>query len=152
MYLLVGLGNPGDKYKNNRHNVGFMVMDQIASDNIMPAFKSKFSGEITEGRMANQKVMLLKPLTYMNDSGVSVRKCADFYKIPPEKIIVFHDELDIDPSRVKVKQGGGTGGVKKNKNGWMIGFMWCPSMLIICYKITKMNICGALAKDLEYEF
>ena len=110
MWLLVGLGNPDDKYKDNRHNVGFMVMDQIASDNILPAFKSKFSGEITEGRIANQKVMLLKPLTYMNDSGVSVRKAADFYKIPPENIIVFHDELDIEPSRVKVKQGGGTGG------------------------------------------
>ena len=110
MWLLVGLGNPDDKYKDNRHNVGFMVMDQIASDNILPAFKSKFNGEITEGRIANQKVMLLKPLTYMNDSGVSVRKAADFYKIPPENIIVFHDELDIEPSRVKVKQGGGTGG------------------------------------------
>ena len=110
MWLLVGLGNPGDKYKDNRHNVGFMVMDQIASDNILPVFKSKFNGEITEGRIANQKVMLLKPMTYMNDSGVSVRKCADFYKVEPEKIIVFHDELDIEPSRVKVKQGGGTGG------------------------------------------
>ena len=110
MYLLVGLGNPGDKYKDNRHNAGFMVVDQIASDNIMPAFKSKFNGEITEGRIANKKVLLLKPLTYMNDSGISVRKCADFYKIPPENIIVFHDELDLAPSKIKVKQGGGTGG------------------------------------------
>lgn len=110
MWLLVGLGNPGDKYKNNRHNVGFMAVDQIARDNIFPPFKSKFQGELSEGRIGNQKVVLLKPMTYMNESGISVRKCADFYKIPPEKIIVFHDELDIEPARVKVKQGGGTGG------------------------------------------
>ena len=110
MWLLVGLGNPGDKYKNNRHNVGFMAVDEIASHNIFPAFKSKFNGEVTEGRIDNQKVVLLKPMTYMNDSGLSVRKASDFYKIPPENIIVFHDELDIAPSRIKVKQGGGTGG------------------------------------------
>jgi PTH1 family peptidyl-tRNA hydrolase len=110
MWLLVGLGNPGDKYKGNRHNIGFMVADQIASDNMFPPFKSKFNGEISEGRLANQKVAILKPQTYMNDSGVSVRKAADFYKIPPEKIIVFHDELDLAPSKIKVKQGGGTGG------------------------------------------
>jgi len=110
MWLIVGLGNPGDKYKGNRHNIGFMVVDQVADDNMFPPFKSKFNGEISEGRLANQKVALLKPQTYMNDSGISVRKAADFYKIPPEKIIVLHDELDIEPSKVKVKKGGGTGG------------------------------------------
>ncbi len=110
MWLIIGLGNPGDKYEDNRHNIGFMVADELARDNIFPNFKSKFQGEISEGRIANQKVILLKPMTYMNDSGISVRKCADFYKIPPEKIIVFHDELDLAPSAIKVKQGGGTGG------------------------------------------
>ena len=136
MWLLVGLGNPGDKHKDNRHNIGFMVADQIASDNMFPNFKSKFSGEVSEGRLANQKVALLKPLTYMNESGVSVRKAADFYKIPPEKIIVFHDELDIDPGRVKVKQGGGTGGHNglksidahlKDKDYWRVRLGYWPS-------------------------
>ncbi len=110
MWLLVGLGNPGDKYKNNRHNVGFMMIDQLADDNMCTNFKSKFQGEVTEGRIANQKIVMLKPQTYMNESGVSVRKCADFYKILPEKIIVFHDELDIAPFKLKIKQGGGAGG------------------------------------------
>lgn len=110
MWLIVGLGNPGDKYKANRHNVGFMVVDEIARSNMLPPFKAKFKGEVSDGRLGGQKVVLLKPQTYMNDSGLSVRKAADFYKIPPEKIIVFHDELDIAPARVKVKQGGGTGG------------------------------------------
>lgn len=110
MYLIVGLGNPGDKYKGNRHNAGFMAVDQIALNNMFPNFKSKFQGEISEGRIAGQRVALLKPQTYMNDSGQSVRKAADFYKIPPEKIIVFYDELDLAPGKIKIKQGGGSGG------------------------------------------
>jgi PTH1 family peptidyl-tRNA hydrolase len=110
MYLIVGLGNPGDKYKGNRHNIGFMAVDQIADENMFPNFKSKFQGEISEGRIAGEKVALLKPQTYMNESGQSVRKAADFYKIPPERIIVFYDELDLAPSKIKVKQGGGAGG------------------------------------------
>ena len=110
MWLLVGLGNPGDKYKGNRHNVGFMAIDQIASDNIFPAFKSKFQGELSEGRIGNEKVALLKPMTYMNESGQSVGKAAKFYKIPSDKIIVFYDELDLPPFKIKLKQGGGSGG------------------------------------------
>ncbi len=110
MWLIVGLGNPGDKYKGNRHNVGFMTVDQIADDHMFPNFKSKFQGEITEGRLAGEKVALLKPMTFMNESGRSVRKAADFYKIPPERIIVFYDELDIAPGKIKIKQGGGSGG------------------------------------------
>ena len=114
MWLLVGLGNPGDKHQGNRHNIGFMIADKIAGDNMLPNFKSKFSGEITEGRLGEkeggEKIALLKPLTYMNESGVSVRKAADFYKIPPSRIIVFHDDLDLAPGKIKVKQGGGTGG------------------------------------------
>jgi PTH1 family peptidyl-tRNA hydrolase len=129
MYLLVGLGNPGNDYAKNRHNIGFMTADAIAEDNHFPAFKSKFQGDYTEGLLAGQKVMILKPQTYMNESGQSVGKVAKFYKIPPEKIIVFYDELDIPFKRVKVKQGGGTGGhngIKSidahlgNKNYWRV--------------------------------
>ncbi|MEZ5903042.1 MAG: aminoacyl-tRNA hydrolase [Alphaproteobacteria bacterium] len=110
MWLIVGLGNPGDKYKANRHNAGFMAVDQIAGDNMFSPFKSKFQGEIAEGRIGSQKVAILKPQTYMNESGISVRKCADFYKIEPDKIIVFYDELDLAPGKIKVKKGGGAGG------------------------------------------
>ncbi len=110
MYLIVGLGNPGKEYSKNRHNIGFMTVDEIARDNHFPAFKSKFQGAYSEGRIANQKVMLLKPQTYMNESGQSVGKVAKFYKIPPSNIIVMYDELDIPFKRVKIKQGGGSGG------------------------------------------
>lgn len=110
MWLLVGLGNPGGKYKANRHNIGFMTVDQIASDNHLPPFKSKFQGELTEGRIGKEKVALLKPMTYMNESGQSVGKAAKFYKIPSDRIIVFYDELDLPPFKTKIKQGGGSGG------------------------------------------
>ncbi|MEM9469218.1 MAG: aminoacyl-tRNA hydrolase [Pseudomonadota bacterium] len=110
MWLFVGLGNPGEKYQSNRHNIGFMVIDQIASDNMFPSFKSKFQGELSEGRIGSQKVALLKPMTYMNESGQSIGKAAKFYKIPSDRIIVFYDELDLPPFKVKIKQGGGSGG------------------------------------------
>jgi len=111
MWLFVGLGNPGDKYKLNRHNVGFMLLDSLAYDYAgFGDFKSKFQGHLAEGRIGVQKVVLLKPQTYMNLSGESVIKCAQFYKIPVEKIIVFHDELDINAGEVRVKQGGGNAG------------------------------------------
>jgi len=108
--LLVGLGNPGKKYEGNRHNIGFMVMDEIARQNNFPAFKSKFQGEVSEGRIGTQKVTLLKPQTFMNESGQSVGKAVKFFKTDLDNVIVFHDELDIDPRRVKIKQGGGAGG------------------------------------------
>ncbi len=111
MWLFVGLGNPGSKYEKNRHNIGFMAMECIADS--FPAFspfKSKFQGTLSEGRLGNKKVILLKPETYMNNSGQSVIKAAQFYKIQPEKIIVFHDELDISASDMRVKKGGGNAG------------------------------------------
>ena len=110
MILLVGLGNPGEKYQSNRHNVGFMAIDQIARDYHFPPFKSKFSAQISEGQIGDTKVILCKPMTYMNLSGTAVGQVSRFYKIPPEHTYVFHDELDIDPEKVKVKIGGGNGG------------------------------------------
>ncbi len=111
MWLFVGLGNPGREYERNRHNVGFMVMDAVQREfPVFGSFKSKFQGNISEGRLGNQKALLLKPETYMNNSGQSVSKAMKFYKIEPERVIVFHDELDIAPSAVRIKQGGGNAG------------------------------------------
>ncbi len=110
MFLIVGLGNPGAEYANTRHNVGFMVADEIAHRYKFSPFKSKFDGLIAEGNIEGEKVMLLKPQTFMNLSGNSVVKAANFYKILPENIIVIHDDMDLGLNQVKAKLGGGTGG------------------------------------------
>ncbi|PCK00111.1 MAG: aminoacyl-tRNA hydrolase [Zetaproteobacteria bacterium] len=111
MWLFVGLGNPGREYERNRHNVGFMLLDAIQNEfPVFGTYKSKFQGKISEGRLGNQKVLLLKPETYMNNSGQSVVKAANFYKIAPDNVIVFHDEIDIAQNAVRVKQGGGNAG------------------------------------------
>ncbi len=110
MWLLVGLGNPGRDYEHNRHNIGFMAVDVIADLYGFPPFKRKYQGEYAEGIIAGEKVAILKPQTYMNESGRSVGELAKFYKIPTANIIAFHDELDVMPSKVKVKIGGGAGG------------------------------------------
>lgn len=111
MWLFVGLGNPGSKYEKNRHNIGFMAMDAVANSfPVFSPFKAKFQGKLSEGRISGAKIILLKPETYMNESGRSVQKTAQFYKIKPENIIVFHDELDIPASDVRIKKGGGNAG------------------------------------------
>lgn len=110
MYLVVGLGNPGSEYANTRHNVGFMAADVICSRYNFEVFKKKFDGEVAMGQIANEKVMVLKPHTYMNLSGNSVVKAALFYKILPENIIVIHDDMDLKIGQLKAKKGGGSGG------------------------------------------
>lgn len=110
MKLIVGLGNPGEKYARNRHNVGFMAVDAIAATHGFGPWRKKFSGQLAEGVLAGEKVLLLKPETYMNESGRSVAEAANFYKLSPEDIIVVHDELDLAPGRVRVKTGGGHAG------------------------------------------
>ncbi|HEY0212157.1 MAG TPA: aminoacyl-tRNA hydrolase [Paenirhodobacter sp.] len=110
MQLWVGLGNPGAKYAGNRHNIGFMAVDRIATDHGFGPWKARFQGQLCEGRLGTDRVILLKPETFMNLSGQSVRAAADFYKIPVEAITVFHDELDIAPSRMRIKMGGGHAG------------------------------------------
>lgn len=110
MKLLVGLGNPGAQYAGNRHNIGFMAVDAIASANGISGWKSKHAGLIAEGSVGNERVLLLKPQTFMNKSGDSVQQVARFYKLTPADIIVFYDELDLAPGKVRVKVGGGNGG------------------------------------------
>lgn len=111
MWLVVGLGNPGSKYERNRHNVGFMAVDAISNDPAsFPPFKAKFQGKLSEGRIGSTKILLLKPETYMNNSGQSVAAAANFYKIEADHIIVLHDELDLKPGEVRVKKGGGNAG------------------------------------------
>jgi len=110
MKLFVGLGNPGKKYTNNRHNIGFMALNQIANDHSFSPWKNKFQGQITDGKLGDEKVILLKPETFMNLSGQSVSETIKFYKIKIEDIIVFHDELDLAPAKLRVKISGGHAG------------------------------------------
>ena len=110
MQLWVGLGNPGAQYAMHRHNVGFMVLDTVADVYGFSAPKKQFQGWTQEGRIGSDKILLLKPATFMNDSGRSVRAAMDFYKLTPAEVTVFHDELDLVPFKVKVKMGGGTAG------------------------------------------
>ena len=110
MKLLVGLGNPGGQYEGNRHNIGFMALDAIARAHGITQFRSKHGGLLAEGNIGGEKVILLKPQTFMNRSGDSVQQVAQFYKIAPADIIVLYDELDLAPGKVRVKVGGGNGG------------------------------------------
>jgi PTH1 family peptidyl-tRNA hydrolase len=110
MKLFVGLGNPGAKYAGNRHNIGFMALDRIASDHGFGPWQVKFKGLISEGRLGAEKVLLLKPQTFMNLSGESVQAAMAFYKIAIGDITVFHDELDLAPGKCRVKTGGGHAG------------------------------------------
>lgn len=110
MQIWAGLGNPGASYAMHRHNVGFMAADAIAEVNGFGPWKVRFQGLASEGNIRAEKVLLLKPQTFMNDSGRAVRAALDFFKAAPEDVTVFYDELDLDPFRVKVKRGGGTAG------------------------------------------
>lgn len=110
MQLWVGLGNPGANYALNRHNAGFQAIDAIAALHGFPAPRKQFQGWAQDGRIGNHKVVLLKPATFMNESGRSIRAALDFYKLAAEDVTVFHDELDLAPLKMKVKRGGGTAG------------------------------------------
>ena len=110
MLLVVGLGNPGPEYARQRHNVGFMAVDTIHRQHHFSPWRRRFRGEIAEGTLAGQKALLLKPLTYMNDSGDSVQEAVHFYKLAPKDVVVIHDEVDLPPAKVRLKAGGGTAG------------------------------------------
>lgn len=110
MKLFVGLGNPGREYLLNRHNVGFMAVDAIAAAHDFSPWRKRFSGLVAEGRLGGRQALLLKPQTFMNRSGVSVGEAAQFYKLGLDDVIVFHDELDLAPGKLRVKTGGGVAG------------------------------------------
>ncbi len=114
MWLVVGLGNPGQKYQRNRHNLGFMVVEALADRHALGSFRDKFGGRTASGMLsiagARHKALLLEPMEFMNLSGYAVQRAAHFHDIEPEHIIVIHDEIDIDFGRVKLKAGGGHGG------------------------------------------
>jgi PTH1 family peptidyl-tRNA hydrolase len=106
MLLFVGLGNPGREYAGNRHNIGFMAIEAIAREHRFAPFRARFKGRVAEGQIAGERVILLQPETYMNDSGRSVSEAARFYKMSLPDIVVFHDELDLAPGKLRVKVCG----------------------------------------------
>ena len=110
MLLLVGLGNPGARYAGNRHNIGFMAADLIVRRHGFSPWRKRFQGEAAEGTLDGEKVLVLKPLTFMNHSGQSVGEAMNFYKLTPDDVVVLYDEIDLTPGKVKVKQGGGAAG------------------------------------------
>ena len=110
MLLWVGLGNPEPGMARNRHNIGFMALDVIAARHGFSPWRNRFKGLIAEGTIAGEKILALKPMTYMNASGEAVQPAAAFYKLPIEAIAVFHDELDLAPGKMRLKKGGGAAG------------------------------------------
>ncbi|HJA62716.1 MAG TPA: aminoacyl-tRNA hydrolase [Candidatus Intestinimonas stercoravium] len=109
-WLVVGLGNPGDKYEGTRHNAGFMVIDQLAEGLKIPVQRLKFKALTNTAEIAGHKVLLMKPVTYMNLSGEAVGEAAAFYKVPPERILVLSDEVSLAPGKIRVRRSGSAGG------------------------------------------
>jgi len=110
MYLLAGLGNPGPKYAGNRHNIGFMAVDEIVRRHGFAAWRKRFQGEAAEGFLAGEKVLAFKPSTYMNESGRAVGEALRFFDIDPSQLIVLYDEIDLAEGKLRVKLGGGAAG------------------------------------------
>jgi PTH1 family peptidyl-tRNA hydrolase len=110
MRLFVGLGNPGAKYAHNRHNIGFMAVDEIARRHGFAPWRRRFQGETTEGSLDGERVVLLRPMTFMNESGRAVQEAAGFFKLAAGEVTVFQDELELPPAKVRVKVGGGIAG------------------------------------------
>ncbi|WP_281300300.1 MULTISPECIES: aminoacyl-tRNA hydrolase [unclassified Iodidimonas] len=110
MRLLAGLGNPGNQYADNRHNIGFMAVDEIIRRHLFTPDRPRFSGLVSEGSIDGEKLIIIKPQTYMNESGRAIGEALRYYKLDPSDLIVFHDELDLAPGRMRVKIGGGHAG------------------------------------------
>ena len=110
MRLVVGLGNPGPKHQNNRHNIGFMAADEIVRRHGLSAPRARFQGDVSEGQIGGERIVVLKPATFMNESGRAVGEAVRFYKLAPADVIVIYDEIDLAAAKVRVKQGGGNAG------------------------------------------
>jgi len=110
MFLVVGLGNQGSEYAANRHNIGFMAVDELVRRHSFGTWRNKYQGELADGEVGGERLLALKPMTYMNKSGQSVGEVCRFFKIPPERVIVLHDELELPPGKLRVKVGGGHAG------------------------------------------
>ncbi|MDH3474178.1 MAG: aminoacyl-tRNA hydrolase [Rhodospirillales bacterium] len=110
MRLVVGLGNPGPRYARNRHNIGFMAVDEIVRRHSFATWRSRFQARVAEGRIGGEKLLAMEPQTYMNLSGQAVGEVVRFFNLEPEDVIVLHDDIDLKPGKVRVKQGGGHGG------------------------------------------
>lgn len=115
-FLLVGLGNPGKEYENTRHNAGFMALDKIAQKNHTDIKRIKFKGTVGECSLGGKKVLLLKPSTYMNLSGQSVKEAMSFYKLPPERVLILFDDISLEPGKLRIRRKGSDGGHNGIKN------------------------------------
>ena len=144
MLLIAGLGNPGAEHARNRHNIGFMALDAIARRHGFPAPRAKFQGLAREGTIGGERVILLQPQTYMNESGRSVGEAMRFYKLGLESIVVLHDELDLAPGKVRVKVGGGAAGHN--------GLRSITAHIGNDYKRVRLGIGHPGDKDLVYHY
>ena len=142
MQLIVGLGNPGAQYAGNRHNIGWMAIDRIAADHGFSPWRARFQGLVAEGRLGDEKVVALKPQTFMNLSGKSVTAALQFWKFEPEQALLAHDELDLPPGEMKFKKGGGDTGtlvVKKIVTSTVFGAQiagWAYPIAVTCAGTT----------------
>ncbi|MEC8497475.1 MAG: aminoacyl-tRNA hydrolase [Pseudomonadota bacterium] len=150
--LFVGLGNPGEKHKNNRHNVGFMALDCLSAFHKFGRSRTKFLGRTAMGSLDDRKLISFKPQTFMNESGRAVREASNFYKIGPERIIVFHDELDLPFGQVRVKKGGGHAGHNGLKSiDVNIGTDYFRIRIGISHPGEKEKVTGHVLGDLSKE-
>ena len=150
--LFVGPGNPGEKHKNNRHNVGFMALDCLSSFHKFGRSRTKFLGRTAMGSLDERKLISFKPQTFMNESGRAVREASNFYKIGPERIIVFHDELDLPFGQVRVKKGGGHAGHNGLKSiDENIGTDYFRIRIGISHPGEKEKVTGHVLGDLSKE-
>jgi peptidyl-tRNA hydrolase, PTH1 family len=148
MKLFVGLGNPGQQYAFNRHNVGFMAVDAIAAAYDFPAWRKRFSGLAAEGRLGGESVLLFKPQTFMNESGRAVGEAARFYKVGLDDVVVFHDELDLPPGKVRLKTGGGVAGHNGLRSlGAHIGYDYVRVRIGIGHPGRKDRVTGHVLHD-----